>query len=339
MTLPALITVKATIRDASGPVSGRLTWHRDTSLLPAAADDPSYLIPEVVETVVGSDGVLAQAIYSTDDPASSPTGWTWTVYPHFPHWRKPFSVAVPYNAAGGEIDLNDLVPVPPDGDGVLYAAANHTHPGGGSVNYGSVTAEPTAGSASANGVADTVSRSDHKHGNPALPTPAEIGASAIGHTHDGGGGGGSSIRVDLKTVTSGSLTPQASVGWAKLTSSPALSVAAAAGDYVEMQVLSLLHVPQSGTFLDFAVEASAVLVRFASNGTATPAPEGLSGLYRELTGFIRAGVGFGFVVQAGDLQAGTVNIVWAVKGAGGGTIYASADYPLVWRLINHGAPA
>lgn len=131
MTLPAVITVKATIEDGTGPVAGRITWTRNTSLLPEASVDDTYLIPEQITSTIGTDGVLEQPLFSCNDPAASPTGWTWTVTTHFPHWRATFDIVVPYNAAGGEVNLNQLAPVPPDEDGQLYALANHTHGGGG----------------------------------------------------------------------------------------------------------------------------------------------------------------------------------------------------------------
>jgi len=185
VTLPALITVTGTIRDQNGPVAGKIVFYRSAVLFPAASADENLLIPDEIVAVVGVDGVLSQALYASNDPAASPTGWTWEVRPHFPSWKTSFSVVVPFDAPGGTISLNELAPVPPDGTGQLYALANHTHPGGGSITYGPVTAETTYGASSNSGAADSVSRSDHRHGNPALPTPAAIGASATSHNHSG----------------------------------------------------------------------------------------------------------------------------------------------------------
>ena len=130
MTLPTIVTVKATITDASGPVAGRITWHRNVPLLPTSPSDQRYLIPEVIETVVGDDGVVAQPLYSCNDPAASPTGFTWIVYMHFPHVHSSFEIVVPYDAVDQEVLLSQLAPVPAT-DGELYALANHTHSGGG----------------------------------------------------------------------------------------------------------------------------------------------------------------------------------------------------------------
>lgn len=132
MALPAIVTVNAVIRDKAGPTAGRIVFVRSAVLFPASTSDGDFAIPEEVEVVVGSDGVLAVPLFSSNDPAASPTGWTWEVRTHFPHWRVTFSIVVPYDAAGGQVNLNRLAPVPPDGDGVLYALSNHTHGGGGS---------------------------------------------------------------------------------------------------------------------------------------------------------------------------------------------------------------
>ena len=182
MTLPALITVTGTIRNSVGPVSGKIVFARSPVIFPAATNDANLAIPEEVVTTV-TNGVLSVALYASNDPNASPTGWTWEVRPHFTSWRSPFSIVVPYDAPGGTIPLNQLAPVPANGTGQLYALANHTHVGGGGVTYGPVTPETTYGAASNSGASANVSRADHQHGNPALPTPAAIGASAVGHTH------------------------------------------------------------------------------------------------------------------------------------------------------------
>jgi hypothetical protein len=202
VTLPVLITVTGLLRDKDGPVAGRIGFVRSQVLFPAAAADQNLLIPEEVVATIGDDGVLSVQLYASNDPNASPTGWTWEVRPFFPNWKSSFSVVVPYDAPSQTINLNQLAPVPPDGTGQLYALANHTHVGGGSVTYGPVTAETAYGASSNSGAADSVSRSDHRHGNPALPTPAAIGASATTHNHDA-----SYQPLDSDLTTIAGLTP------------------------------------------------------------------------------------------------------------------------------------
>jgi hypothetical protein len=131
VTLPALITITGIIKDHTGPVAGRISFVRSAVLFPTDPVDDNLLIPEEVVVTVGADGVLSQPLYASNDPAASPTGWTWEVRPFFPNWKTSFSIVVPYNAPGQTIGLNDLAPVPPNGTGQLYALANHTHSGGG----------------------------------------------------------------------------------------------------------------------------------------------------------------------------------------------------------------
>jgi hypothetical protein len=160
-------------------VAGRLVFTRTTVIFPSASDDDNFLIPGQTEAIVAADGILSVPLYAGNDPAASPTGWTYDVRPDFPGWKKPFVILVPFDAPGGEIDLNDLAPVPQDGTGELYALVAHTHPGGGSVTYGAVSAQTTYGLASNSGSEDSISRSDHRHGTPALPTPSAIGAPSV----------------------------------------------------------------------------------------------------------------------------------------------------------------
>lgn len=189
MSLPILITVNAEIVDSSGPVAGRIVWSRSTALYPASTSDDDLAIPEEVVTIVGADGIVSQPLYACNDPAASPTGFTWEVRPQFPHWRTPFNIVVPYDAVDAEVNLNQLAPVPDDGTGDLYALANHTHEGGGGgegpAPASTVVSETAYGASSSAGNAVTYSRGNHTHGTPALPTAADVGAATAGHNHSG----------------------------------------------------------------------------------------------------------------------------------------------------------
>lgn len=127
MGIPTLITVSGTILDGGAPVSGRMVWASQTLVRDNATND--VMLPQEIEVPVGSDGEFSVQIPSTDDPGFSPTRWTWEVRPHFPHWTTPFSVAIPYNSPGGALSFSAIAPVPPNGDGQLYALAGHVHAG------------------------------------------------------------------------------------------------------------------------------------------------------------------------------------------------------------------
>lgn len=187
MGKPTEIRVVGTVLGPSGPVAGRLTFVSETLVRDNATDD--VMTPQTIVCTVGTDGGVDVLIPSTDDPGFSPTGWTWSVRPHFDDWRTPFDVAIPYDSPDGELELSAMVEVPPDGDGQLYALVNHTHEGGGGgsdiLPSGTVASSTVYSQGSTAGVATTYSRGDHRHGTPALPTPADIGASSTGHNHSG----------------------------------------------------------------------------------------------------------------------------------------------------------
>jgi hypothetical protein len=125
MTVPVGITVSGLI-----PQTGKLVFASST--LVRDGESNAVMLPHEIVVPVEANVEWSVVIPSTDDPEFSPTGWTWEVRPHFPHWKTPFSVAIPYDSSDSEIWFSDLAPVPPDGDGDLYSLANHTHPGGGS---------------------------------------------------------------------------------------------------------------------------------------------------------------------------------------------------------------
>jgi hypothetical protein len=149
------------------------------------------------------------------------------------------------------------------------------------------------------------------------------------------GGGGSSMTVKRDTVTSGNLTMATSGAWIAVSGGPTLAIPAAAGDYLEFEIVSYLG-SFSVNFVDLAVTAGGSLVRFMSSGTATPATEGAPSFYGDQS-FDRSTPVFEFVAQAGDISGGNVTVCFATKGSGGGTIYANTDYPFRWRAINYGA--
>lgn len=180
-------------------------------------------------------------------------------------------------------------------------------------------------------------------GNPTAPTQTagnnttRLATTAFVTTAvAGGGGGGAAMVVKRAIVSSGNITPQNTSGtWAALTGGPTLTIAAAVGDYISLEIMGVLMTTSSSTFYDLAVLAGASLVRFGSSGTGTPATEGDPAFYPDAT-FPRSGTVFDFVAEAGDIDAGDVTVCWAVKSGGFGALHAGF-YPLRWRIINHGA--
>lgn len=348
MSLPALITVKGTIRNSAGPQSGRLVWIRSTAVRPTNPTDETFSIPEEVVTVVDATGEFEQPIYSTNDPAASPTGWTWEVRPHFPHWRTPFSVSIPYDSAGGEINFAQLAPVPDDGDGDLYALVNHTHSGGGggsSVSWDDVLGKPTTFAPSAHthdwadvtGEPATFPPSAHTH-DDRYYTEAEV--DALIAAVEGGGGGGTAVTRVIAFRTAGDVIPTADAAFALL-ANPRVSLAAAVGDQIELQVNCMIDFNGSALdFYDIAVIVGGAIVRSASNNNAIPATEGDPALYPDQdVRFTGKSTSMAFVAEAGDISGGTITFGVAHKGAGTGAIKASASYPFRWTATNFGPSA
>lgn len=323
MAIPTQILIVGTVVNAGGP--GRLVFACDTLVRDNASND--VMSPHEIVVEVAADGEFSVPLSATIDPGFSPTGWTWEVRPHFPNWKKPFLVAVPYNSPGATIQFSSLVEIVADGNGQLYALINHTHEGSGHLHTG--VYEPIGTAATA--VAGHAAAGDP---HPGYLTAAEGGAAfaALGHAH------GASMAVKRVKVTSGNVVPQGSPGvWALLTGGPTLSIPAAVGDYVSFEFTSFMYGPSgSTTFLDLAVVVGGNMVRFLSTDTNTPALEGSPSLYGQPSNFKSYGPTFEFVVGAGDLDGGNVTIAFAIKGAGVGTLYASPDYPLRWRAVNHG---
>lgn len=97
-------------------------------------------------------------------------------------------------------------------EGYIYNGSTWVSLSGATLTYGNVTAQTTFGAASANGVATSVSRSDHTHGTPALtsnaPSTQAIGDTAVVGT------GTAPARDDHKHAmpSFGSVTAQTSFG-------------------------------------------------------------------------------------------------------------------------------
>lgn len=151
-------------------------------------------------------------------------------------------------------------------------------------------------------------------------------------------GGGTSIVGRRAYITTGDTTlPNTSGAWAAI-SGYELSIPAAVGDYVELQV-SLMFDPGTNGFLDVAIIVSTTLARFASSGTGTPAIEGDPTLYDAPQTYRTSGTHFGVVVASGDRDGSNVRFVMASKSAGSGILYSSSNYPFRWRAFNYGAVA
>jgi hypothetical protein len=320
MPTPVLVTVTGTISDHAGPVAGRLTFTRSVTIRDPNGVD--VIIPSRVIADVGADGLLDVDLFATDDPDFSPVGWTWRVQPDFEGWSAAFDISVPYDAPSAAIDFAELAPVPADGTGDLYALAGHSHAEGGGAG------DP----------AGTAATLDAEHVAAANPHPVYLTETEADALYEPlGGGGGSAMVVKRAKITSGDIIPQNTAGaWALLTGGPTLAIAAAVGDYVQFDIIGGMRSLPSASMLDLAVIVGGAAARYASTGGASPALEGDPTMYPNPSEFLGLRITFEFVVEAGDLSGGNVTFGFACKSNGTGNLYASANYPLRLRAINHG---
>jgi hypothetical protein len=139
-------------------------------------------------------------------------------------------------------------------------------------------------------------------------------------------------------ITTGNVNPlpNTAAAWAALAGFE-IQIPAVVGDYVDLSLVAMRHVGggAANVMLDAAVRVGSSNVRYLSTGSATPPTEGDPGWYSATNIVGRAGAR-GFTVVSGDLDAGNVRFVVAVKANGTGILYASTDYPFYWRATNFG---
>lgn len=152
---------------------------------------------------------------------------------------------------------------------------------------------------------------------------------------------GKALKLVLRQgyVTSGNI--QLNVGtnsWAPLAGSPTLSIPAAVGDYVELD-LTVLRQTSANIFLDVGVllpGSPTTIARYLATGTATPPGEGDPGLYH--TALPARSGARGFTVESGDRSGGNITFSFAIRNTSGASslLLMSTDNPLYWRAINYG---
>jgi hypothetical protein len=363
MTLITVTGRAVTIDDA--PVEAVL-FTCDRWLTGPAAD--TIVAPFKIHATPDLDGDFTVQLPATNDPAWTPQGWSYDVRITRGAKHVWGALTVPYD--GGTFDLADRVNLDDvaaldvdtyvtlamrgtangvaalDGTGKVPAAQLPASAGGDPA-WSEITGKPeefppsdhthaiadvTGLQTSLNAKANTVQLDDLADDVAAL----DVRVTALEEAP--GGGGGTTMQVRRAIVTSGSLTAQnTSGGWAVLTGGPTLTIPAVAGDYISAEIMGVLIQPNSGTFYELAV-INGTPVRYGSTGTSTPAVEGDPALYPDAAFQGRGGPVLDFVAQAGDINAGNITIGIAVNSTASGsrTLYASAAFPLRWRVINHG---
>jgi hypothetical protein len=183
-------------------------------------------------------------------------------------------------------------------------------------------------------------------GTPAVPTAApgtnttQVASTAYvtaAVAAGGGGGGGTAPTFARAHITSGDVTPASSGGVFVPVTGLSISLAAVAGDNVEITA-SMLVVQNSTEFYDLAILVGGSIVRYASTGTGTGsgAGEGDPSMYPMSGVTIKSMTpSWGLTLASGDLSGGTVTFALAFKGPGAaGKVFASTNYPFRWRVRN-----
>lgn len=123
MAIPRLITVTGTVLSPAGaPVAGAvLTFNNNPMVRDSATDDVMPANQSITQTT-GANGEISLAVPCTDDPAFTPSGWTWMLTLTVPGSPTEFyPVSVPYAAPGATVKLSQLLPAASSSGMTLYA--------------------------------------------------------------------------------------------------------------------------------------------------------------------------------------------------------------------------
>jgi len=127
MALPTIITVKGTYLKLDGtPETGSITFTSKVYVL--YSEDEFSVVPSSKTAILDENGSFELELPASNDPDWTPVGWRYTVVTKVSGDYSVFQTVIPYNAPGGEVFMNDLLPVTSGGSG-LYAAYSHTHMG------------------------------------------------------------------------------------------------------------------------------------------------------------------------------------------------------------------
>lgn len=127
MSTPKTRNVTGTLFNVKGePTSGTVQFMSPHNVSNNASDD--IMVVSARSVIAGPDGEFQIPIPSSNDPAWSPSSWTWQIKMKTEDHTLVWNAVVPYSSVLDDIALNELAPVPA-ANGTLYALVNHTHSG------------------------------------------------------------------------------------------------------------------------------------------------------------------------------------------------------------------
>jgi hypothetical protein len=154
MALPTIITVKGTYLKLDGtPETGSITFTSKVYVL--YSEDEFSVVPSHKTVILEPDGSFEIDLPASNDPDWTPVGWRYTVSTKISGDYSVFQTVIPYDAPGGEVFMNDLLPVASGGSG-LYAAYSHTHMGFVSEDEVNEIVEASVGTVVEDAVADAL---------------------------------------------------------------------------------------------------------------------------------------------------------------------------------------
>ncbi len=367
MTLPEDLTyVTVTGRLADG--TNRAVVFRAPSWLVGAP----FVSPFAVAAAVQPDGTFSVSLPATDDPAWSPSGWSYEVSIAIDGQLLTGSIEVPVATVGSlalaGIFQPDIPAVPgaasylltsargvaggvagldADGDVVDAAGSKITGGGGGSTSWTSITGKPSTFTPSAHASSHASAGTDPLTLAQSQVSGLSTALTSLGTTdtsladritaleNAGGGGGGVVPGFASGYKTDGNLAGTNSTGAWEVISGFTMAIPAVVGDRITFNLSALVDHNGSRTDLfDLAVIVGGVPVRCASSNGATP---GADGLPEQSNSTVQYGPGsfrMAFTAVSGDISGGNITFAALHKGPGTGGLLAGTAYPLRWDAIN-----
>jgi hypothetical protein len=141
MPLPASLTVinlRGTFLKPNGsPEVGTVLIYSDEHL--SSSSDNTIVAPTNKELTLDVDGYFSIDLPATNDPQWGPLNYTYTVKEKLSTGTRTYKIAVPYDSAGGVLDLADVSPVQNNPDPATYVLVSTANQNGGYPRIDSLT--------------------------------------------------------------------------------------------------------------------------------------------------------------------------------------------------------
>lgn len=141
MPLPASLTVinlRGTFLKPDGAAEvGTVLIYSEEHLV--SSSDNTIVAPVADELELDSDGHFSKDLPATNDPQWGPLNYTYTVKEKLSTGTRTYRIAVPYDSAGGVLDLADVSPVQNNPAPAMYVLVSTANQNGGYPRIDSIT--------------------------------------------------------------------------------------------------------------------------------------------------------------------------------------------------------